>query len=292
MNILFVGAGKRVTMASLFKARGYNIYSYETSHKLPISSQAEIILGKRWKDPDIISHINQTCLDYSIEMVIPFQDEAIEICSNVTNALTLCKNSMAARVCYDKKLFESFMLHTLPELYPTDLTGYPKIYKPIHGFSSRGIIKSKTYLEIVPDDYVIQRCVDGEEYSVDCYSNAQAQFIDGVPRKRLEVCCGEVTRSATVDYPQLVQYSRHIADELKISGPSCFQYIVDKDTGRPYIMEINCRFGGGCTLSIQAGFDIISIIAAEYHGKQFEYTAGSWTRDFNMIRYHQDYVYG
>lgn len=292
MNILFVGAGKRATMASLFKQRGFNIFSYETSYDLPISSQSTIILGKKWKDPDIVSHIEQVCNDHAIQMVIPFQDEAIEICSKVTKAKSLCTNALAARICYDKFLFEQFMLQQFPNLYPKDEVSYPKIYKPMFGFSSRGIIKSEVYLDKMPQNYILQKCIMGDEYSVDCYSDANAKFIDGVPRKRLEVCCGEVVRSVTENKPELVELSRSIANTLKISGPSCFQYIIEKETDRIYIMEINCRFGGGCTLSIQAGFDIISIIAAEYFGKQYEYIEKSWFHGKNMIRYYQDFIYG
>ena len=295
MNVLFVGAGKRVTMANLFKQRGYRVFSYEISKNVPIATAANVVEGLKWSDPNILQDIDLTCDRCNIDIVIPFQDEAIGLCARVTNAKSMCRNELTALLCYDKKLFEDYILRSHSHLYPKVEDDAPKIYKPIHGFGSRGLIKSVEYLDLDPKQYILQKCINGQEYSVDCFSNSTGKFIDGVPRKRLEVCCGEVSQSITTDYPELVQICETISNDLHLQGPSCFQFIIDAHQ-RPYIMEINYRFGGGCTLSIDAGFDMIGLLTQEVFGTIFEspinfYTPKSWVKNLKMIRYFQDFVY-
>jgi len=292
MNVLFVGAGKRVTMANLFKQRGHKVFSYETSKNVPISTTATVIEGLKWNDPNISQDINKTCDNNNIEIAIPFQDEAVGICAHITKAKSMCRNETTAQICYNKQLFENYMLQTHPHLYPKVEDKAPKIYKPIHGFGSRGLIRSQEYQNLDPKQYILQKCINGQEYSVDCYSNSSGKFIDGVPRKRLEVCCGEVTQSITTDNPKLVEICETISNSLKLQGPSCFQFIIDEHQ-KPFVIEINYRFGGGCTLSINAGFDMISLITQEVYGSNVEspYTPKSWIKNLKMIRYFQDYTY-
>lgn len=54
LNVLFLGGGKRVSLAEYFinkgKDKGFkvNIYSYELTNQVPISSVAEVIVGLKW----------------------------------------------------------------------------------------------------------------------------------------------------------------------------------------------------------------------------------------------------
>lgn len=288
MNILFIGAGKRNTMAHLFKNEGCRVFSYEIDSLSPISQECEIILGKKWSDPSIIFDLENTCKKYNIDLVIPFQDAAIEICAQLSNVLTINQNILTAQLCHDKRLFANFILGFKPEIYPNpSILVEENIYKPIFGFGSKNIFKRC----LPPDnlnEYLSQKLIIGTEYSVDCFSSRNGRFIDCVPRERIEVCGGEVIKSKTVEQPILSQYCELICNKLQMTGPSCFQFIIEQNTGKPYILEINYRFGGGCTLSIESGLHMVKWIKSELNNVPIQHTRGNWKRNLYMSRYFKD----
>jgi len=290
MNILFIGAGKRVSMVEIFTAAGFNIFSYETELNVPISKYATIILGKTWKDIDILKDISNTIQKNNIKLVIPFQDAAIEICSLIKNTNVLSSNLNTAKICHNKKLLESFMVDNFLNYYPIPDNNSGNIYKPIYGFGGKGIIKSNTKLNLNMNEYVHQKEIDGVEYSVDCYSDKNGVFVDGVSRIRMETCCGEVVKSKTILNTNLTKICEEISNKLNIIGPSNFQFIIDKNN-KPYLIEINCRFGGGSTFSYKVGFDFINLIKFDYFNEIKTYTKNSWKKNVMLSRYYGDYIY-
>ena len=90
------------------------------------------------------------------------------------------------------------------------------------------------------DSYLIQEYIeDAQEYTVDCYVDRQGDILVTVPRERLEIMGGEVTRTVTRNIPELVEMSRKVFPEVEIQtyelshafitqgGPLCvaIQYI-------------------------------------------------------------------
>ena len=73
----------------------------------------------------------------------------------------------------------------------------------------------------------------------------------------------------------------------------CFQYIVNTISGKVYLIEINARFGGGCIVSLDAGFDMVGMILQEYiYNKKIEpIFPQKWTENFYMSRYFGEYCY-
>lgn len=288
MNVLFLGAGKRVSMANIFKDNGFNIFSYETDEHVPISKVAKIIIGKRWKDNDIIDDIINIVNTNDISLVIPFQDAAIELCDSLkAKGINVVSSSEeTAKICHNKKELENFMMKNFPEIYPYPEDGYDRVYKPVYGFGGRGIIKTDKHLHL--EDYICQKMIEGTEYSVDCFSDISGKLVDAICRLRTEVCCGEVSKSKTVQNEILLSLVEHIGNKLNIIGPSNFQFIIDKNN-KPYLIEINCRFGGGFTFSYKSGLDFITLIKNNYFNETNTYKREK--KDFVLMRYYEDYVY-
>jgi len=282
MNVLFVGGGRRVELANRFIARGYNIFAYELHKAVPISSVAKVIEGYSWGDKEIYDHIRTSIYKYNIGLVIPLQDEAVRICSQLkyTSTVMLTSDYDVADICFDKFKFEDFMMNHAPKIYPKDTGVYPKIAKPRFGFGSRSLKVFTTPADIVLAeeqigerlyfDYVIQRKIHGVEYSVDSYSNRAGNCVDSVPRIRVRVGSGEVITSRTIINNSLKRGTIGILNLLGIRGPSNVQWIIDTN-GEPWILEVNARFGGGYTLSMEAGLDAISLIERDYFGKKYTY---------------------
>ena len=205
VNILFLGGAKRVSIGRMFidagRRLGLEVYlfSYELESHVPVSVIAEIIIGLRWRDPNLLKHLHDTVTAHSIDIIIPFVDGAIEpaslYCSTYGDAWTPSGDAETMKTLFDKAasatLFERNSL-PIPATFDGNRT-FPLIAKPRFGSASRGIriiSSDKEFDEIAEHiaDYLIQEYIaQREEYTVDCYIDAHGTPICTVPRKRREV---------------------------------------------------------------------------------------------------------
>ncbi|MEB3214601.1 MAG: hypothetical protein VKL39_24845, partial [Leptolyngbyaceae bacterium] len=85
LNILFLGGGKRVSLANRFIEAGkkigktINVYSYEASEQQPISVVGKVIQGRLWDDPGISADIINVLVNYEIDLLISNVDPALAI---------------------------------------------------------------------------------------------------------------------------------------------------------------------------------------------------------------------
>jgi predicted ATP-grasp superfamily ATP-dependent carboligase len=290
MNILFVGGGRRLELARQFTKRGYTVHGYELDIDVPLAAEYEVYTGLPWDDPHIERHLKAFIDDMNC-LMLPLQDAAIPILANMGDYRCITSSRLASHICYDKKKLEEFMMHNFPMFYPSCSVGNRGyVLKPRHGFSSKDIRKVPV---TVLDSDVAQELIIGKEYTVDAYfTKGHHKMVGAVPRIRTRVAGGEVIDSTTVDCPQLINITRMIGEQLCLSGPSCFQYIKEKGTQKPYLIEINARFGGGSTLSIHSGFDMIDMITTEYVKELQIDRPYDWQADVRMQRSMRDYFSG
>ncbi|MCK9567648.1 ATP-grasp domain-containing protein [Candidatus Pacearchaeota archaeon] len=295
INVLFVGGGRRVSLAKRFLAKGCRLFSYEVDANCPISEVATIIKGFHWKYPRLQSHLEDMCEKHDIKLVIPLQDEAIPLCCDLT---VPCPASLeAAHICFDKREFESFLSKYSEYPIPHPMYNGRIIAKPRFGFNSRGISIIDCF-----DDYngdrdniVFQRYIEGIEYSVDCYFNRDSELVGYVPRQRVVVQGGEVIQSTTMNrnnplYEKFGEFIARAFRSIRAVGPYCIQFI--ENDGNIYVIEANARFGGGVILSLEAGFDIIQLILADYvWGFEIATRSPIWKEDFSMTRYFSEHFY-
>jgi len=287
MNILFIGGGRRTSLAERFESQGHVVYGYELENNTPLSFHHAVCQGLRWDDPDIKSDIKRRMDDIKA-LAIPLQDAAIPILASLDPNGVVCSPRLPASICFDKQKLDVFMLDNFPDYYPAYEydTGY--IIKPRFGFGSHQVIKHKP---LVGSNDVMQRLVKGPEYTVDAYfSKFTHTMIGAVPRLRIRVADGEVIESVTCQNPALHNVTKMIGEHLKLSGPVCFQYIIS--AGHPYLIEINARFGGGATLSLEAGFNMIDMLVTEYGNNVAINTRRSdWKPNVYMRRTLRDYFF-
>lgn len=295
-NILFVGAGRRTQLASYFGDNTlpgivFNLYSYELTDVVPIADWATVIIGKSYKDPDFLADVEKTIKEYSIDLVIPCQDEAVFRLSEASfKDKVLVSPYRTTEICYDKLCFKmSFMDY---EFYPATEIGSPVVVKPRFGQSGRGIryYESMYDLDYNPQTEVIQRKIEGQEWTVDCYFDKKCNWVDAVPRKRLRVFDGEVISSVTEYNKELYALCMRIGYDFSFRGPINMQFIEDKD-GKFWLTEINARFGGGYTLSIASGMDVIALICRDYFDIEYEYKPMMWNSGLRVERALQDFYF-
>lgn len=308
ITILMLGGARRVSLAEQLirsaKRLGHEVklISYELLKEVPIAVVADVVVGLRWSDPDVVADICRLCKEREVDIILPFVDGAIEIAS-------LCKEQLPevfvpvvesglANVMFDKieaaKRFKEAGL-PIPRTYSALNAEMPAIAKPRHGSASRGIkifhdIDDLMHLENLKE-YLVQEYIEhNREYTVDCYISQEGEILVTVPRLRIEVMGGEVTRTRTVDIPMLIDMSREVLAHFGFRGPVTLQFLENTDNGQFKLMEINPRLGGGVICSIFAGAPITDYIILESLGSPVHPT-DDWSPDTLMARYQKEVIF-
>jgi carbamoyl-phosphate synthase large subunit len=103
-------------------------------------------------------------------------------------------------------------------------------------------------------ELLVQSIPPGREYTVDGFIDRTRRCRCAVPRQRLEVRGGEVSKGMTVRNAAVAALARRIAEALPgARGVLNVQIFHDETTDRMAAIEINPRFGGGYPLSHEAG---------------------------------------
>ena len=204
------------------------------------------------------------------------------------------------RICQDKRKTCRFLKRhgfNTPEtlgvravLSRRGTVGFPCIVKPWDGHASKGMIRVDNRRELAfyagrTRHAICQPWIQGDEYTSDVYVDFDGQVRCVVPRLRLEVRNGEVSKGRVVKDPRIMAAVGRLVSVLK-AGPGVItvQCIRSRDD-RLHFIEINPRFGGGAPLTIKAGADLPGWILRELTGKSLRIDPSGFTDGLTMLRY-------
>lgn len=295
-------------MAELLKRSGerlgyeIRIVSYELDDQVPIATMGKVVKGLLWTDPGVVDDILRVVIEHEARIILPFVDGAIAVAAR-------CKERMpdlfvpaidpdTATRMFDKKLaakaFEEAGI-PIPTTYKIIDAEMPVIAKPRFGTSSRGIhvfndIEDLMHLTDI-SEYLLQQFIEEKrEYTVDCYVSREGKILVTVPRERLEIMGGEVTRTITRRISQLEEMSRDIIKKFDLRGPVTLQFLYDIARNRFLLMEVNPRLGGGVVCSIFAGAPITDYILQEALGIPVR-ECTDWADNTLMARYQKETIF-
>jgi carbamoyl-phosphate synthase large subunit len=133
-------------------------------------------------------------------------------------------------------------------------------------------------------NYIFQEYIEGEEYTIDVFMDSSSKVISVVPRLRLEVRAGEVSKAKTTKDEMIIKEVKKLCDTLKGAyGCITIQLFKTKED-RLIFIEINPRFGGGYPLSYLSGADFAELLIRDFLGEKLEYSQ-EWRDDLIMLRY-------
>ena len=281
LTLLMLGGARRLSMAEQLQRSGerhgydIRIVSYELDVQVPIATVGKVVTGLRWNDPGVVDDILRIVIEHEAKIILPFVDGSISVAAQ-------CKEKMpelfvpvsdrdTSALLFDKILAAKAFKEAdipIPTTYKIIDAEMPVIAKPRFGSASRGIqvfddIEDLMHLKNI-SDYLLQAYIEEKkEYTVDCYVAQDGNILVTVPRERLEIMGGEVTRTITTRIPQLEKMSRDIIRKFELRGPVTLQFLYDIRRNRFLLMEINPRLGGGVICSIYAGAPIPDYILSE-----------------------------
>ncbi|OGM08922.1 hypothetical protein A2Z67_05725 [Candidatus Woesebacteria bacterium RBG_13_36_22] len=201
-------------------------------------------------DPCHPGYIND--IDY--DLFFPFIDEELLLCMN-DGRIIQC-NYETNMTCINKHfLYQYCITHDIK--VPT-LSSVMDKYGFVRGIYSRGskeaFLTTDFRQYMLNGKYIVQKFIQGIEYTIDCLVNSNGEFIFCVPRKRVNFT--NVSLQGEIDMRQdLIDFTKDIVSKIKFKGPINIQVIVRDN--EIYLIEINPRLAGSAIFSIMAGFDII-----------------------------------
>ena len=308
LKILFLGGGRRVSLAELLMKSGESIgcnveiVSYELIEEVPISLVGKVVKGLPFNNPDVVEDILNVVKKNEIDIILPFVNGAIEIASvcnqRMPELFVPVTDFDIASQLFDKveaaAVFKEAGL-PIPRTYSVLSAKMPAIAKPRKGRSSRGIqifhnMEDFMHLEDIKN-YLVQEYIENsKEYTVDCYIDMQGRILTTVPRERLEIMGGESNRTRTCHNEIIEKLSREVIEKFSLRGPVNLQFIHDLDADRYLLMEVNPRLAGGVICSISAGAPITDYILKEALGMELE-PCDNWASDTLMARYFKEAIF-
>jgi carbamoyl-phosphate synthase large subunit len=167
---------------------------------------------------------------------------------------------------------------------------FPYFMKPRAGSAAKGnylvrnLEELRTFGRLV-DDPIVQEFVDGVEHTLDVYAGFDGVPRCVVPRRRLEVRTGEVSKSLVVKNAALIAVGLRVAEVLGECRGVVTVQCMKTPRERIRVIEINPRFGGGAPLAIHAGADFPKWILQEHLGRKPRIAGLGFRDDVAMLRY-------
>jgi carbamoyl-phosphate synthase large subunit len=202
-------------------------------------------------------------------------------------------------ICQDKRKTYRFLLKngfdtpftlTVADALSKKKLPWPCFLKPWDGYASRGnaVVNNRKELLFfagrIPNP-ICQEFIEGIEHTCDVYVDFNMKVRCVVPRRRIEVRTGEVSKGQIVKHQTIMKQAAKLVEVLG-AGPGVItlQLFLTNDDKLKFI-EINPRFGGGVPLSIKAGADFPKWILQGLHGRRTNIRLDGFKDNLIMLRY-------
>ena len=214
--------------------------------------------------------------------VIVSDPELVEICNDKwKTALFLKQNGFNVPQTY------LTLQRTILALDSGELQ-YPTVVKPRFGCGSIAMsiaedemallyyfrrntrVISKSYLKYesaAEDERIIyQECLRGQEYGVDIINDLNGNLQNVIIKRKIAMRAGETDIAEIVDVPVIRKECENLGRLTRhIGNMDVDMFLVDD---KPYILEMNARFGGGYPFSHMAGCNLPKAIVCWVKGEQ------------------------
>jgi len=311
-NVLISSAGRRVQLLDAFQSailaaglRGSVVAIDASTHAPAFQLADSAVLVPRVDDPAFLPTVLGICEDHDVKLLIPTIDTELDLYTQAREEFAARGTRVAVSsaktiiLTSDKRRTHTWLLdHGFPTVEQFELADilsggvpidYPAVIKPSSGSMSQGVALVSTEAELRSTrdfDPIVQTLAVGIEHTVSVLVNDLGQCRAAVPRRRLEVRAGEVSKGLTVRIPEMQDLACAIAEALPGAyGALNIQIFHDETTNSMQVIEINARFGGGDPLAWQAGADFPRWMIEELMGKGAEPRLDAWSEGVTMLRF-------
>jgi carbamoyl-phosphate synthase large subunit len=301
VGVLLTGVGKRYDIVSAF-AQHATVVAADPNPLAPAQYAAHVRTAvPRIDDPQYVPALQELCERHNVGAVIPLTDLDIEVLAHARahgELPAFVPDPDIARATYDKYeahlLLERLGLPSPPTVLPGEpVPSYPVMVKPRQGSGARSIHRAadaratEFFVDYVEEPTMVQRWMDGPEFSIDCLSDVNRRCLNAIPRTMIESRGGESIKGTVIDDTELVDLGRRVVEALGVRGPCTVQVFRDTHIGLG-ITDVNTRFGGAFPAPMYAALEgrtYPELIARMARGEQIEPHVGEFRAGVTFTRY-------
>jgi carbamoyl-phosphate synthase large subunit len=300
--VLLTGVGKRYDIVSAF-AQHATVVAADPNPLAPAQYAAHHRRSvPRIDDPDYVPALQALCQEFGVGAVVPLTDLDLEVLGHARVAGQLpafVPDPEFARATFDKYEAHRLLLRLGLPSPPTVLPGqpiesFPVMVKPRQGSGARSIHHAENqraadfFVDYVKEPTMIQRAMDGSEFSIDCLSGLDGRCLNAIPRTMIESRGGESIKGTVIADPELIDLGRRVVDALGCRGPCTVQAFRDSEVGLG-ITDVNTRFGGAFPAPMYAalpGRTYPELIVRMARGERIEPHIGEFNAGVTFSRYY------
>ena len=302
VGILLTGVGKRYALVSVFAQHAPTIAAdpnplapaqYAAHHRRAVP---------RFDDPAYVPALQELCAEFGVGAVVPLTDLDLEILGHARQDGALpafVPDGEIARATFDKYethlLLQRLGLPSPPTVLPGEaVDSYPVMVKPRWGSGARSIHlaqderEAEFLAEYIREPAMIQRAMQGPEFSMDCLSDLDGRCLNVIPRTMIESRGGESIKGTVIADEELVDLGRRVVEAIGCRGPCTVQAFRDQEIGLG-ITDVNTRFGGACPAHLYAalpGRTYPELIVRMARGERVEPHVGEFRDGVTFTRYY------
>jgi carbamoyl-phosphate synthase large subunit len=302
--VMLTGTGKRYDIVSAF-AQHTRVVACDPNPLAPAQYAATVRTSVPLiKDPDYVPALQRLVEEHDVGAIVPLTDLDIDVLAHARAdgrlPQALVPDPVIAESTYDKYachlLLEEHGLPSPPTVRADDLdaiASYPVMVKPIHGSGARNIFPAHTraqaefFIDYIDEPVMLQRLMDGPEFSIDCLSDRDGRCLNAIPRTMLESRGGESIKGTVIADAELIDLGRRVVEAFGVRGPATVQVFRDAETGLG-ITDVNTRFGGAFPAPVyasQPGRSYPELIARMADGEPVEPAVGDFLAGRTFTRY-------
>ncbi|HEX2084741.1 MAG TPA: ATP-grasp domain-containing protein [Solirubrobacteraceae bacterium] len=302
--ILLTGVGKRYDIVSAFAQHATTIAAdpnplapaqYAAHHRVAVPLIA---------DPEYVPALRALCDEHGVGAIVPLTDLDIETLAQAREdgrlPEALVPGARTATATYDKYQAHLELQRLGLPSPPTVLPGeeprsFPVMVKPRRGSGADSIHRANDaaqaafFTRYLRDKLpMVQRLMDGPEFSIDCLSDVDGRCLNAIPRSMIESRGGESIKGTVLDDPELVDLGRRVVEALEVRGPCTVQVFRDREIGLG-ITDVNTRFGGAFPAPMYAalpGRTYPELIVRMARGERVEPHVGEYRAGLTFTRYY------
>ena len=300
--VLLTGVGKRYDIVSAFAQHATVVAAdpnplapaqYAADHRYPVP---------RIEDPEYVPALQELCERHGVRTVIPLTDLDLEVLAHARVAgrlPALVPAPEIARATFDKYethlLLERLGLPSPPTVLPGEpVESFPVMVKPRQGSGARSIHRAddpqaaEFFVNYVDEPTMVQRFMDGPEFSIDTLSDPDGRCLNAIPRTMIESRGGESIKGTVIADEELVELGVRVAQALAVRGPCTIQVFRDREIGLR-ITDVNTRFGGAFPAPMYAalsGRTYPELIVRMARGEPIQPHVGEFRAGITFTRYY------
>jgi carbamoyl-phosphate synthase large subunit len=312
LSVLFTCIGRRVSLLESFRRAAKQLkinaqfLGTDTTELSPALQLCDRRFGvKPTAHPDYIKQLLSIVKTNKVKLLVPTVDLDLKrLAQNKAKFAALGCHILVSEpqvidICQDKRKtyrflikngFDTALTMSIHSALSKKKFKWPCFLKPWDGYAGRpnAVVNNRKellfYSKRIPNP-ICQELVKGTEYTCDVYVDFSLEVRCVVPRRRIEVRAGEVSKGQVVKNTGIISGATALVDKLG-AGPGVITLqLFLTDDGKVKFIEINPRFGGGTPLSIKAGADFPKWILQELTGGKPNIRPDNLKDGLIMLRY-------